>query len=159
MEDLTYQSGSDYGLYCIRPATTGDYSDITDVWEASVRATHHFLWEEDIQYYKSLLQKLYLPGAENLFCVHDTEGKLIAFIGIADRNIEMLFIHPVERGKGLGKHLIRFAIDTFRAENVDVNEQNEQALAFYRKMGFEVISRDAYDGTGKPYPILHLALT
>ena len=41
---------------------------------------------------------------------------------------------------------------------VDVNEQNPGALAFYKKHGFEIASRDEYDDAGRPFPILHLAL-
>lgn len=39
---------------------------------------------------------------------------------------------------------------------LDVNEQNEQAVGFYLHMGFEVAGRSELDGTGKPYPLLHL---
>lgn len=38
----------------------------------------------------------------------------------------------------------------------DVNEQNEQAIGFYIYKGFSVAGRSELDGTGKPYPILHL---
>lgn len=41
---------------------------------------------------------------------------------------------------------------------VDVNEQNPDALSFYRKRGFSVISRDETDESGRPFPILHLEL-
>jgi putative acetyltransferase len=41
---------------------------------------------------------------------------------------------------------------------VDVNEQNEQALGFYRHLGFEVVGRSPLDGQGKPYPLLHMTL-
>ena len=43
-------------------------------------------------------------------------------------------------------------------QKVDVNEQNTQALHFYQNRGFEVIARDAIDGQGKAYPILHMQL-
>ena len=41
---------------------------------------------------------------------------------------------------------------------VDVNEQNEQAVGFYLKMGFTVTGRSPLDAQGKPYPLLHMAL-
>lgn len=37
-----------------------------------------------------------------------------------------------------------------------MNEQNPQALGFYRRMGYKIVGRDALDATGKPFPILHL---
>ncbi|MDR1040632.1 MAG: GNAT family N-acetyltransferase, partial [Deltaproteobacteria bacterium] len=39
---------------------------------------------------------------------------------------------------------------------VDVNEQNEQGVGFYRHLGFHVISRSEYDEQGRHFPLLHL---
>lgn len=70
--------------------------------------------------------------------------------------IEMLFSHPDVMGKGYGSRLLRFAVEHKGVSKVDVNEQNQRALGFYQKHGFRVTGRDAFDGEGKPYPILHL---
>ena len=43
-------------------------------------------------------------------------------------------------------------------KKVDVNEQNPDAVGFYKHVGFEVTSRSPLDGMGKPFPILHMAL-
>jgi len=40
--------------------------------------------------------------------------------------------------------------------SVDVNEQNQQAVGFYRRLGFEVEGRSEVDSMGKPFPLLHL---
>lgn len=39
----------------------------------------------------------------------------------------------------------------------NVNEQNEQAVGFYKKVGFKVTERSEVDDLGKPYPLLNLA--
>ena len=70
----------------------------------------------------------------------------------------MLFINPLHRGKGVGKQLLLYAIDQLEVNKVDVNEQNEQALGFYKHFGFEVKRRSALDSSGKPYPTLHMEL-
>lgn len=134
-----------------------DPGEITAVWEASVRATHDFLKEEDILFYKST----FLNGeirTEHLICVRNDDKVLLAFMGIDGEKIEMLFLHPGCRGQGLGKQLITYAINKFGVTRVDVNEQNQQAAGFYQKMGFITEKRDVLDGMGKPYPILHLKL-
>lgn len=41
-------------------------------------------------------------------------------------------------------------------EEVTVNEQNPQAVGFYRHMGFEVYRRTDYDEKGGPYPLLYM---
>lgn len=121
-----------------------------------MRATHHFLQEEDIQFYRPLMLQEYLR-AVRLACVRE-EQQIQGFVGVADGKIEMLFIHPSSRGKGTGKKLLRYAVDTLRAYAVDVNEQNEQAVSFYTYMGFKTVGRSEVDGMGKPYPLLHMEL-
>ena len=51
-------------------------------------------------------------------------------MGIKDGTLEMLFISPEERGKGLGKRLLQYGIKTYAVERVAVNEQNPQAKGF-----------------------------
>ena len=120
-----------------------DFNELLLLWEASVRSTHHFLKEEDMV---------------ELYITRNERGKIAAFMGLSDELIEMLFVHPEEQGKGLGKRLIQFALQETPIRKVDVNEQNTTALHFYQHLGFEIIGRDETDSMGKPYPILHLQL-
>ena len=139
-------------------ATEKDYPELSELWEASVRSTHHFLSAEDIQYYKPLVQNVYFPAVQ-LYIIKNKDNRISGFLGLSDDLIEMLFINPDEQGKGYGKTLLEFAVNERDFRKVDVNEQNEQAFRFYRNRGFEVISRDETDAQGKPFPILHMQLT
>lgn len=142
----------------IEPASPKDYDELILLWEASVRSTHHFLTEEDILYYKPLIRNDYFLGV-SLYLIRDAETQQIAaFMGLSDELIEMLFVHPSQQGKGYGISLIEYAIKEKHIRKVDVNEQNDQALHFYINRGFEVTARDATDGQGKPFPILHMQL-
>jgi len=134
-----------------------DYQELTRVWEASVRATHDFLPESYILLLKDLVLTRYLD-AVMLICTRDSQQRITGFAGVAAGKIEMLFIHPRHRGFGLGKQLLRYAIEHLNADELDVNEQNPQALGFYFKQGFEVIGRSEVDGMGQPYPLLHLRM-
>lgn len=138
-------------------AKRSDYEEIVVVWEASVRATHNFLSEEDIQFFKPLILNEYLSAVE-LYCVKDTSNKIHGFVGIAGDRIEMLFLAPESRGRRLGKLLTNFAITKLGANKVDVNEQNPAAVGFYEHMGFKVVKRSPVDGMGKPFPLLHMQL-
>jgi putative acetyltransferase len=42
------------------------------------------------------------------------------------------------------------------ALTVDVNEQNPAAVGFYERLGFVVVGRSPRDGSGRPFPLLHL---
>ena len=126
------------------------------IWEASVRASHHFLTEEDIR-------SLY-PQAEEAvrqigtLWVADDGNVRIGFIGIQSGKIEMLFLHPDYFRKGIGKVLIQKAIAEQNVQYVDVNEQNPSAVKFYERMGFRTFRRDSTDDQGNPFPILRMKI-
>ncbi|MBR9776036.1 MAG: acetyltransferase [Cytophagales bacterium] len=134
-----------------------EYKEVVEIWEASVRATHDFLKEEDIEYFKPLILNTYLDAVE-LKCIRNNDRKIVGFLGVADQNLEMLFIDPDFRGKGIGKALLNYSIHKLNVRKVDVNEQNEQAVGFYKHFGFEVIKRSDLDSSGKPFPTLHMEL-
>ncbi|GGB98006.1 GNAT family N-acetyltransferase [Dyadobacter sediminis] len=141
--------------YQIIPLSKEDFSEVTSLWEASVRTSHHFLSEADIQFYKPLVLNAYLPSL-SLFGIRRASGEISGFIGVAEGKIEMLFVRPDDFGKGIGQALCRFAVQQLQAWEVDVNEDNQEALKFYIKTGFKVVGRSPLDFSGKPFPILHL---
>ncbi|MBU2913723.1 acetyltransferase [Reichenbachiella agariperforans] len=134
-----------------------EYQEVVNVWEASVRATHDFLKEEDIEYFKPLILNTYLDAVD-LRCVRNEKEEIIGFSGVADGNLEMLFIHPDVRGNGIGKILLEYSIEEHKVTKVDVNEGNKQAVGFYEKFGFKTYERSELDSSGKPYPTLHMKL-
>ncbi len=135
----------------IRPATVSDFDAIAEVWEASVRATHHFLPVSEIEALRPVLREQYLPAVDLQVAV-GADGGIAGFIGTAAGKIEMLFIAPAAQGSGIGSALMART----DAPEVDVNEQNTQALDFYRRRGFQVVGRSPLDGQGRPYPLLRL---
>ena len=141
----------------IVPVSRADYPALIKLWEASVRATHHFLPEAEIMALKPLILEHYFD-AVTLYCARTEEGNIAGFSGLHEGKLEMLFVAPEARGGGVGRLLVEHAIDQGGVTQVDVNEQNEQAVGFYLKMGFTVTGRSALDGQGKPYPLLHMAL-
>lgn len=141
----------------IESVIKSDHFKLIEIWEASVRATHDFLTEDDLQELKLLILEKYFDAVD-LRCVRNEQGKIQGFCGVHEGNIEMLFISPEVHRKGVGKMLVTHAIKELGASKVDVNEQNEQALGFYQHIGFKVCGRSPLDGQGKPYPLLHLKL-
>src|SRR5690242_5515488 len=110
----------------VSPVYAADYPRVVEVWEASVRATHDFLTEADIEFFKPLVREE-LPRVAQLACVRDGEGQVAGFIGVERDKVEMLFVHPSWRGQAIGRRLITYAVTTLGATTVDVNEQNPQA--------------------------------
>lgn len=105
----------------IRAASEADYAAILRIWENSVRATHDFLKEEDLQLYKRLIPTEYLPQLK--VYVLDDDGQPTAFFAVSDDNLEMLFVDSAYRGKGIGTVALQHVLDKLQVYKVDVNEQ------------------------------------
>lgn len=129
---------------------------LTALWETSVRATHYFLTEDDIQKLAPFV-KAALSGIKTLIIVNDHSDP-VAFMGIETDKIEMLFVSPDYLGKGIGRKLAAIGITQYKVRYVDVNEQNPQAVGFYRHIGFEIFERTEQDEQGNPFPILKMKL-
>lgn len=134
-----------------------EYTALLNIWISAVTATHHFLSREDYEFYKTHIPVYFNHLA--LYAYKNDEGNIEGFLGISEDNlIDMLFVHNDYRRKGIGKILMDYAVKSFDARKVYVNEQNKQALDFYYHLGFVETGRSEYDGEGKNYPILHLEL-
>ena len=140
-------------IYEVEERDSALVGELLDVWESSVRATHLFLSDAEVKRIKEYVPRA-LGGVEHLV-VAETE-KPIAFMGVQDGRLEMLFVAAGERGRGAGKQLLQHGFQTYGIREVTVNEQNPQAIGFYEHMGFEIYKRTNCDEQGNPYPLLHM---
>lgn len=129
-------------------------SSLVTVWESSIRATHDFFSETNIREIK----KYVFQAIEEIpiLVVAVDNKETLAFMGIAEDKLEMLFITAQRRGQGIGRNLLEIGINDYEITEVCVNEQNPQALAFYEYMGFTIYRRSELDEQGNPFPILFL---
>ena len=130
---------------------------LLQVWESSVRATHLFLSGSEILNIKKYVPEA-LRGVEHLIVADDESGSPVAFMGVENGSVEMLFIQAEERGKGFGRQLMEKGIREYSVNRLAVNEQNPQAKGFYEHMGFQVCRRTELDEQGNPYPLLYMKL-
>lgn len=136
-------------------ATTNDYEQLIQLWKKSVLATHHFLKPADMVSIEAEI-RYWLPQMNSLIWSHS--DKQIGFSACNENKLEMLFIEADQIGKGYGKQILKKLVKEFNIVKVDVNEQNEAAVQFYLKNGFQLSSRDELDNEGRAYPVLHLEL-
>lgn len=129
--------------------------DLVTIWESSVRATHFFLANSDIEQIKQYVPQA-LKEVPILVVVENNAGHLVGFMGISDEKLEMLFILNENRGQGIGKILLQYGVEKYSIKELTVNEQNPKAKGFYEHMGFEVYKRTAQDEQGNPYPLLYM---
>lgn len=149
---------------------------LVDVWERSVRATHSFLTEGEVVRIKGYVPDA-LRGVGRLTVALRADGAAgvddaaeeddaakghyaasLAFMGVADGRLEMLFVDPEARGQGIGSALLRHGIAELGVHELTVNEQNPAACGFYEHMGFETYKRTDTDEEGGPYPLLYMRL-
>ncbi len=145
-------------IYEIHERTDNLLNRLVTVWEDSVRATHLFLSDEEIKKIKEYVPEA-LRSVAHLITAGKTEDCPVAFMGIEEERLEMLFISSAERSAGLGGKLIEYAIKNYGIKEVTVNEQNPQAVGFYRHMCFETYKRTELDEEGNPYPLLYMRLS
>lgn len=130
---------------------------LLEVWEDSVKATHLFLSSEEIEKIKEYVPQE-IKEVKHLIIMENENNVPIAFMGMNNSKLEMLFVKNSERGKGLGKQLLSYGIEKYNVIELAVNEQNPNAKAFYEHLGFKVYKREELDEQGNPYPILYMKI-
>ncbi|HCB2273111.1 TPA: acetyltransferase [Citrobacter koseri] len=141
----------------IRRSRQDEGEKLIAIWCRSVDATHHFLSTS----YRSELEELvrsFLPEAP-LWVAVTEQDEPVAFMLLTGQHMDALFVDPDVRGCGVGKLLVEHAFTLAPELTTNVNEQNEQAVGFYKKMGFKVTGRSEVDDLGRPYPLLNLVHT
>ena len=109
--------------------------------------------------YRAELEELvrsFLPEAPLWVAVNERDQP-VGFMLLSGQHMDALFIDPDVRGCGVGRMLVEHALSMAPELTTNVNEQNEQAVGFYKKVGFKVTGRSEVDDLGKPYPLLNLA--
>lgn len=135
----------------IRRYINSDYGPLINIWERSVVFTHNFLSKEDYEAIHSKLQEYF--SVVDVY-VYIKAGKVVAFMGVSDNEMEMLFCDPDYFRQGIGSSMVNYAVQFLNIKYINVNELNSQAIDFYKSMNFIVIGRQEHDVFG--YATLHL---
>ena len=143
------------GLIRIRASRADDIERLFEIWQAAVASTHDFVSPEHKAEIAGIVREQYLPNAP-LWVIVEEEDQPLGFLGMTGSSVDSLFIDPARHGQGLGAALMAYAATLAADLSVDVNEQNEAAVAFYERLGFRRVGRSPTDDSGRPYPLLHL---
>jgi putative acetyltransferase len=138
----------------IRPSRPDEGARIIQIWRGAVDATHDFLKAGDRLAIDEMVCG-FLPQAPLWLAVDENDYPL-AFMLIVEGHMEALFVDPARRGTGIGAALVKHGLALHPKMTTDVNEQNDQAVRFYERMGFRRTGRSPIDGQGRPYPLIHL---
>lgn len=89
-------------IYEVQAKTPRLLESLLNIWEASVRTTHLFLSDVEINQIKKYVPQAF-SEVERLTAAADASGKPVAFMGVTGERLEMLFVAPEVRGTGIGK--------------------------------------------------------
>ena len=144
-------------IFEVKERTQELVNTLLEVWENSVKATHLFLSDNEIEKIKEYVPQA-LKEVAHLIVIENENDIPIAFMGIEGTKLEMLFIKNSERRKGLGRQLLNYGIKNYNINELIVNEQNPNSKGFYEHMGFKTYQRKELDEQNNPYPILYMRL-
>jgi len=114
----------------------------------------------------AFLVELKPPGHAYVCEIQDrVVGYLVLRIIADEAHLMNIAVDRPWRGKGMGKAMLRFAIDLCSQKGVtslwlEVRESNHAAIALYRKMGFVLVGRRRryYQDTGEDALLMELFL-
>ncbi|MBC5620931.1 MULTISPECIES: GNAT family N-acetyltransferase [Butyricimonas] len=133
------------------------FERMLEIFEASVRATHDFYTEEDIERHLSMVRNS-LSCPCHYFCIDKENGNIVGFVSLIGRYIDMLYVHPDYFSMGYGRELLDIALNEFRADTLCVLEQNTRALEMYKRRGFVVERRMEAGEEDEPCPVLYMRM-
>src|SRR5215467_7622139 len=93
----------------IRRPREDERTGFAGLWERSIRATHTFLTESDIDFYRPLVANLVTGADLNLWVLTDEADVPVGFMGLGHHSIEALFLEPWFHRRGGGRRLVEYA--------------------------------------------------
>ena len=79
----------DMEIYEVEKRTAQLLTSLLDIWEGSVRATHHFLSDAEIDRIREYVPQA-LTGVKHLIVAKNDRGEPVAFMGTEQSRLEML---------------------------------------------------------------------
>ena len=119
----------------IRKFTQSDRDTVMNIWLTSNIQAHSFIPKEYwINHFEQV--KEILP--QSTVYVYEKNGSVQSFIGLTEHHIEGIFVEESMRGKGIGTQLLNHAKQFFSSLTLQVYEENQSALRFFFKEGFQI---------------------
>lgn len=123
---------------------------LTQIWEYGAKATHNDLTQKEIASMRLEIEQSIIASKQ--LCIAQKNGEWLGFIAVENNEITMLFVAPKHFKKGLGKALIKEALERYLMgfDSVKVGSI-EWALGFYTHLGFrknngiDILSRPCLD--------------
>lgn len=143
----------------IRPFEPSDFSAIEEVYAISKLDELRFEMSSfELLPLKQDTQRLQDLMASRIF-VYDDSG-IQGYGAVSGSEIRAVFVHPMHRGKGIGKQLLEhLMLHAGNGATLFVAKSNQPAVALYQRYGFEVSREFGTFYNGKPVLANEMVLT
>ena len=130
----------------IRQLQNKDIDKIMEIWLESTIDAHKFISKEYWNENYNIVKDMYIPMSKTF--VYEDNDDIRGFISVINNDfIGALFVEKNHQGQGLGKNLLDYAKNLYDNLSLAVYKENENALEFYKKMGFKIISENINEDT------------
>lgn len=135
-----------------------DWGGLLDLWVEAWRHTYGDIdFEARRDWLKDHIIRLERDGARTLLLLEGAARALVGFVVIdpASHWLDQLCVRPDRFGSGAAEALLEAARSLSPARiRLDVNQDNERAIAFYRREGFVRVAEGEPSLSGRPTLIM-----
>ena len=130
----------------IRQLQNKDIDKIMEIWLESTIDAHKFISKEYWNENYNIVKDVYIPMSKTF--IYEDNDDIRGFISIINNDfIGALFVEKNYQSQGIGKSLIDYAKNLYDNLSLAVYKENENALEFYKKMEFKIISENINEDT------------
>ena len=141
-----------YGVFFVKDLSRSDAcllytstNQVMQIWLNGNMEAHPFVAQEYWQSNYDMVQEQLLQA--EVF-VLEADGVVQGFIGLVEGYIAGIFVAGQYRSMGVGRQLLDYAKQRYNRLMLSVYQQNERAIAFYRREGFAVSAEGMDEETG-----------
>lgn len=129
----------------IRPLRQTDLDAVMRLWLAANTEAHAFIprsyWESHVQQVRQALLHAHVR-------VYEQGGQICGMIGLQQDYIAGLFVQREWRSHGIGHALLQAVKAGHQTLTLSVYRQNQGAVRFYRREGFDIVCMQPDSDTG-----------
>ncbi len=140
----------------IRPAVLEDHAALLAVWDSATAQAYDFLPRDFLARERANIIPKYLPASDTYLA--ELDGGIAGFIALQGIEVSGLFVAAVAQRRGVGRALLRHAMDLRGMLELEVYSANSPALAFYRACGFEALYERLHEDSGQAVTRLWLPI-
>lgn len=130
----------------IRKFEKNDINAVMEIWVNENIRTHNFIakeyWKDNYEYVKDIL-----PKAD--IYVYILDEQVVGFVGVNNNYVEGIFVDINNQHSGIGTSLLDKIKENKNNLMLSVYKKNENAIKFYEKNNFIIISENIGKNTNE----------